>query len=130
MKPESVDKKMYSFKRLIKSFGYAITGIKDALKREQNLNIHFLVFVLVILLSIYFKVSHMEILIIILVSGLVISLEMVNTAIENTVDNQNKYSKEAKMAKDCASGAVLVAAITAIIIGIYIFLPRIIALFS
>ena len=130
MKPESVDKKMYSFKRLIKSFSYAITGIKDALKREQNLNIHFLVFVLVILLSIYFKVSHMEILIIILVSGLVISLEMVNTAIENTVDNQNKYSKEAKMAKDCASGAVLVAAITAIIIGIYIFLPRIIALFS
>ncbi len=130
MKPESQDKKMYSFKRLRKSFGYALEGIKAALKREQNLNIHFLAFLVVIICSIIFKISHVEILIILLVSGLVISLEMVNTAIENTVDIQNKVSKEAKMAKDCASGAVLVAAVLAIIIGLYIFIPRIIALFS
>ena len=128
MKPVLQDKKMFSLKRLIKSFKYASVGIKTSIFREQNLVIHMFFLVLVIILSIIFKISKLEFLIIILVSGLVISLELVNTAIENTVDINKTFSKEAGMAKDAASGAVLIAAITAIIIGLSIFLPKILEL--
>lgn len=126
MNQELKDKKMFSLKRLLKSFKYAFNGIKEALSTEQNLVIHMSVLVIVIILSILFKITKMEFLIIILVSGMVISLEMVNTAIENTVDISKKYSKEAKIAKDCGSGAVLISAITSIIIGLIIFIPKII----
>ena len=129
MKSELPNKKMFSFKRLRKSFVYAKSGIKASLKREQNLNIHMLFLVLVIICSIVLKISHFEFLIIILVSGLVISLELVNTAIENAVDINGKISKEAKLAKDAGSGAVLIAAITAIIVGLIIFVPKIIDFF-
>lgn len=125
----SQDKKMFSLKRLIKSFKYAINGIKAAVFREQNLVIHMFFLVITIIFSIIFKISHMEFLMIILVSGLVIALELVNTAIENTVDITNKYSEYAKLAKDSASGAVLIAAITAVIIGLIIFIPKFIELF-
>ena len=128
MKPGLQDKKMFSLKRLIKSFKYAINGIKSSLLTEQNLVIHMFFLVIVIIFSIIFKISKLEFLIIILVSGLVISLELVNTAIENTVDINKKISREAMLAKDSASGAVLVAAITAVIIGLIVFLPRIINL--
>ena len=129
MKSKLPNKKMFSFKRLRKSFVYAGSGIKASLKREQNLNIHMLFLVLVIICSIVLKISHFEFLIIILVSGLVISLELVNTAIENAVDINGKISKEAKLAKDAGSGAVLIAAITAIIVGLIIFVPKIIDFF-
>ena len=125
MKSELPNKKMFSFKRLRKSFVYAGSGIKASLKREQNLNIHMLFLVLVIICSIVLKISHFEFLIIILV----ISLELVNTAIENAVDINGKISKEAKLAKDAGSGAVLIAAITAIIVGLIIFVPKIIDFF-
>lgn len=129
MKSKLPNKKMFSFTRLRKSFVYAKSGIKASLKREQNLNIHMLFLVLVIICSIVLKISHFEFLIIILVSGLVISLELVNTAIENAVDINAKISKEAKLAKDAGSGAVLIAAITAIIVGLIIFVPKIIDFF-
>jgi len=129
MKQELKDKKMFSVKRLINSFKYAGEGIKTSVLREQNLVIHMFFLVMVLIFSIVFKISRYEFLIVIVVSGLVISLEMVNTAIENTVDISKKYSIEAKRAKDAASGAVLVSAIIAIIVGLTIFLPKIIALF-
>lgn len=130
MKQELKDKKMFSLKRLLNSFKYAGAGIKTSVIEEQNLVIHMSFLVIVIIFSIIFKISHMEFLIIILVSGVVIALELVNTAIENAVDINKKVSIEAKKAKDAASGAVLVGAITAVIIGIIIFLPKIIAIFE
>lgn len=129
MKQELKDKKMFSMKRLINSFKYASEGIKTSILREQNLVIHIFFLVMVLILSIIFKVNKYEFLAIIIVSALVISLEMVNTAIENTVDINKKYSLEAKRAKDAASGAVLVSAIIAILVGITIFWPKIIELF-
>ena len=112
------------------SFKYAFTGIKTSVLEEQNLVIHMAFLVLVIIFSIIFKITHIEFLIIILVSGMVIGLELVNTAIENTVDINPKISNEAKKAKDAASGAVLIGAITAVIIGLIIFIPRIINIFK
>ena len=123
-------KKKYSFKRLFRSFKYAFTGILKAYKTEQNLVIHTIVMALVLGVSWYFKISQVELMFIILSIGLVISLELVNTAIENTVDMaMPNMHPLAKNAKDIASGAVLFGCITAVAIGLIIFIPKIIDLF-
>ena len=119
-----------SFKRLFKSFKYATEGIIYAFKYEQNIIVHTLVMILVILLGIIVKLSIFEWLICLILFGLVIATEMINTAIEATVDLAcDKKDPLAKIAKDTASGAVLVFAITASIAGIIIFLPKIIERF-
>ena len=115
-----------SFKRLIKSFKYAIEGIIYAFKYEQNIIVHTLVMILVILLGITLKISIFEWLICLILFGLVIATEMINTSIEATVDLAcDKKHPLAKIAKDTASGAVLVFALTASIAGLIIFLPKI-----
>ena len=113
-------------KNIINSFKYALEGIFTALKAEKNMKIHFLIIILVIVLGIILKISKAEWIICIILFGFVITLELVNTAIENTVDliTQEKNPK-AKIAKDVAAGAVLIAAITAAIIGLIIFVPKI-----
>ena len=113
-------------KNIINSFKYALEGIFTALKAEKNMKIHFLIIILVIVLGIILKISKAEWIICIILFGFVIALELVNTAIENTVDliTQEKNPK-AKIAKDIAAGAVLIAAITAAIIGLIIFVPKI-----
>ena len=114
-------------KRLINSFKYAFEGIYTGLKIEQNMKIHFIIMILVIIFGIILKISKMEWIICIILFAFVISLELINTAIENTVDliTQEKNPK-AKIAKDVAAGAVLVSAIASAIIGLIIFVPKII----
>ena len=115
------------FKRLIKSFKYAIEGIIYAFKYEQNIIVHTLVMILVIILGIALKLSYFEWLICLILFGLVIATEMINTSIEAVVDLAcPKIDPLAKIAKDTASGAVLVFAITAAISGLIIFIPKII----
>ncbi len=107
------------------SFKYAIEGIISTLKKERNMFIHFLVSILVVIAGIYVKLSVTEWLICLLLFALVFSLELINTAIESTVDLVTlKKDKKAKLAKDAAAGAVLIACIFASIIGIIIFLPK------
>ncbi len=114
-------------KRLIKSFKYAIEGIIYAFKYEQNIIVHTLVMILVIILGIALKLSYFEWLICLILFGLVIATEMINTSIEAVVDLAcPKIDPLAKIAKDTASGAVLVFAITAAISGLIIFIPKII----
>lgn len=111
-------------KNRIISFKYALEGIWVALKDEPNLLIHLVITLLVILLGLYFNISLFEWLVLVLTFGLIISLELTNTAIEEAVDSFTESEHpSAKKAKDVAAGAVLVASITAIIIGIFIFLP-------
>ena len=118
-----------SFKRLIKSFKYALEGILYAFKYEQNIIVHTLVMILVIILGITVKLSVYEWLICLILFGLVIATEMINTSIEATVDLAcNKKDPLAKIAKDTASGAVLVFALVALIAGLIIFIPKIINL--
>ncbi len=114
-------------RKRLASFKYASHGIWQALKDGPNLQIHILFGIIAILLGLIFQITYFEWLIIILLIGLVISLELTNTAIEETVDyfTQNLHPG-AKRAKDVAAGAVLIAAITALIIGLFIFLPYII----
>ena len=123
-------KKKYSIKRFFKSFVYAATGIKEALKTEQNLLFDFIYAILTIILGIILKLSALEFAIVLLAVGLVISLEMVNTAIEYVVDMaMPEIHPLAKIGKDVAGGAVLVSAIMAFIVGLIIYLPKVIELF-
>lgn len=111
--------------KLTFSFKYAFEGIITTIKEERNMFIHFLIAIIVVITGIYVRLSLNEWFICLLLFALVFSLELINTAIENTVDLvATKKNKKAKIAKDAAAGAVLIAAIFASIIGIIIFLPK------
>lgn len=121
---------MISIRLLRKSFGYAFVGITTALEENQNLRIHFLVAVIVMLASVVLNVSRFEMGILGVMILLVISAEMINTSIEHMVDLiTNEHRKEAKVAKDVAAGMVLVNSIGSIIVGVIIFIPHVLALF-
>ena len=112
---------------LLKSFHYAFQGIKVNILTERNLAIHFLVMLLVIVFGFIFNISITEWLICILLFGCVITLELMNTAIETAIDIcMPEINPKAKLAKDTSAGAVLVIAIVAVIVGIIIFGPKII----
>ena len=113
-------------KKLLKSFKYAFEGIFTGIKEEQNIKIHIAIMILVIIFGIMLKISKAEWIICIILFGLVISMELINTAIENTVDLITKEKNEqAKRAKDIAAGGVLICALFSAFIGICIFLPKI-----
>ena len=110
---------------LLKSFYYAFQGIKVNILTERNLVIHFLVMLLVIVCGFVFKISVTEWLICILLFGFVITLELMNTAIETAIDIcMPEINPKAKLAKDTSAGAVLVVAIVSVVIGIMIFGPK------
>lgn len=115
---------------LIKSFKYAFTGIFTALKKERNMKIHFVVASLVVILGMLLKISKIELTLCIFAITLVISAELLNTAIETIVDMiTTKQNEKAKIAKDVSAGAVLITAIGAATVGIIIFLPKIAQIF-
>lgn len=114
-------------KKFLKSFVYAFNGIFTSIKNERNIKIHIVIMILVIIFGIVLKISKTEWLICIILFGLVISMELINSAIEKVVDLVTKEKNEqAKIIKDTAAGAVLVTAIAAAIIGFMIFVPYII----
>ena len=117
--------------RFLKSFVYAYEGIKHGYKNGQNIIVMTFLGAIAIILSFVFKITYIEKLIIILLIAIILPLELINTAIEATVDlhDENKKSANGKIAKDCASGALLIASIMALIIGMIIFMPHIIKLF-
>ncbi len=113
-------------KKLRNSFKYAFEGIKEAWSTEQNLKIHFIIMFIVIIAGFIFKISVMEWIVCLILFALVISLELINTAIETTVDiAMPEINEKAKYAKDIAAGAVLFSAIIAAIVGLIIFLPKV-----
>ena len=116
-------------KPLLKTLSYGFNGIFYTLRHERNMVIHFLVMILVIIAGIVFKITFVEWGICFVLFALVLSLELMNTALENVVDLVTEEKKaKAKVLKDAAAGAVLVAALFAVIIGISIFLPRLLNL--
>lgn len=126
MRSEFDVKETHSVKALIKSFQHAFCGILTSFVIGRNIKVHYTAALAAVLSGLSFGISKVELLIILLISAQVICLEMVNTAIERTVDLvTSEYHIYAKIAKDVAAGAVLVAAIFATIIGGIIFLPYI-----
>ena len=115
-------------KRLVNSFKYAFSGIVQAYVGEQNLKIHTLIAVIVVIGGGLFKISYVEWLVCLILIGLVLMAEFFNTAIEYVVDLASPdIHPLAKAAKDTASAGVLVFAIISALIGTIIFLPKIIA---
>ena len=114
-------------KKLINSFKYAFSEIVTAFKSETNMKIHFTMMMLVIIFGILLKISLNEWLVCIMLFCMVIGSEMINTAVENVVNLAMPTKNEvAKNAKDISAGAVLVFAIGSAIIGLIIFIPKII----
>lgn len=112
-----------------KSFGYAFEGIWTGIRKERNMRIHCLVVILVTAAGTFFGLTAMEWCICLLLFGMVISLELVNTAVEAVVDLVTEEKKPlAKIAKDTAAGAVLFTAVMAVIIGCIIFIPHLLEL--
>lgn len=110
---------------LIESFNYAISGIIYALKTQRNMRIHLFVALLVLFTSSFFDFSATEVLLILFAIVLVIIAELVNTAIESTVDLVTlDYHPLAKIAKNVAAGAVLVAAVNSVVVGYLVFFKR------
>lgn len=108
--------------RLIKSFGFAFQGIYHLIRKERNFQWHLAALVVVTIAGFYFNISRVEWLSILLISALVLSLEAINTAIEKLCDlytlEQNPLIKRIK---DISAGAVLIAAIIAVLIALLIF---------
>ena len=116
---------------ILKSFRFALDGIRFALKTQKNLHIHLTIASLVILLSVFLHCSSIEITILLLTIVVVISLELVNTAIEATIDLVSPHSQPlAKIAKDLGAAAVLIAALCSVIIGVIILGPIIQPIFT
>ena len=117
-------------KRLLNSFKFAIAGIIDLFSFTPNAKIHLALAFVAIFFGFYLKVNSVEWCLIIFAIGIVIAAEAFNTSIEyltNLVTTE--YDELAKKTKDVAAGAVLISALTAAIIGIIIFVPKILLLF-
>ena len=112
--------------RFDKSLKHAIEGIKVCYLRERNMKIHIFIMMCVMICGFVFHIAYFEWIICLLLFAIVISLELVNTAVEAVVDLCSpQIHPLAKYAKDVAAGAVLVSAILATVIGLLIFIPKI-----
>ena len=120
-------KRQKGIKKFINSFTYPVKGLRYAYRNEQNLVVDIGIALIVIIASFIFKVSLIEAAILALTIGMVLACELINTAIEATVDLvTEEYHPLAKVAKDTSAAAVFVFAIVSIVVGLIIFLPKII----
>lgn len=121
------DEAPHGDRRLISSFRYAFAGILHVLRSQRNFRIHLAITALVILLGLWLRLASLEWAIIALTVALVFMAEMFNTVAETAIDMAtDQYHPLAKRAKDVAAGAVLTAAIIAVIAGLLIFGPHLI----
>ncbi len=112
-----------------KSFSFAMSGMRQAIATEPNLRIHFGFAAAAIILALILGLTAIEWVIILSVIFYVISLELLNTVIEALVNMVSpQIRKEAKIAKDVSAAVVFCAAVLSVFVGIFLFLPKIIAL--
>lgn len=109
-------------RKLLDSFNYAINGIIHALRTQRNMRIHFIVSLIVLGACFIYDITKIEFITLAITITMVISAELVNTAIESAIDlTTNYYHPLAKIAKNAAAGAVLITAINAVLVGYVIF---------
>jgi diacylglycerol kinase (ATP) len=107
---------------IIESFNYAIEGLVHVLRTQRNMRIHFAVAVLVIVLAVVVGVSRIELIALLISIAFVLIAEMINSAIEGAIDAATtSFDPMAKLAKDIAAGAVLIAALNAVAVGYLVF---------
>lgn len=117
--------------RFIKSFRYAIEGLIAAAKSEANVQFHLVFALIVVLAGFFFAIHAWEWVAVILCISMVMGMELINTSIEKAMDllHPDQHPK-VKIIKDIAAGAVLLTSIGSAIIGLIIFLPKILVLFG
>lgn len=119
----------FSIKKRIKSFSYAFAGLKVLFREEHNSWIHAVAAVLAVAMGFLFRISPMEWIAVVIVIGMVFAAEIINSSIERTADFVKAERDDRKRdIKDLGAAAVLVCAIAAAVVGIIIFIPKIIAL--
>ncbi|MDH6305284.1 diacylglycerol kinase (ATP) [Parabacteroides sp. PF5-5] len=124
-----MDNKGFTLRKRLASFKYAFNGIKLLLRHEHNAWIHTIATVCVLIAGFLLNISSTEWIAVIIVIGMVLSAEAFNTAVEKLSDVVSpEYNEMIKQVKDLMSGGVLFTAIAAAIVGLIIFLPKIIAL--
>ncbi len=107
---------------LLESFNYAFEGIIHVLRTQRNMRIHFVVAAVVLVAALATGVSRLELIALLLAIAFVMIAEMINTAIEGAVDvSTTSFDPNAKLAKDIAAGAVLIATINAVAVGYLVF---------
>ncbi|MEI7594472.1 MAG: diacylglycerol kinase family protein [Bacteroidota bacterium] len=112
--------------KLLLSFKYALNGIKNLIETEKNFKIQLLLALTTLILGFYFNISKSEWILIIICFASVLTAEAFNSAIEKLVDLVSPdYNEKAGKIKDIAAGAVLITALNTAIIGMIIFIPKI-----
>ena len=111
---------------LWESLDFAFQGIVHVLKTQRNMKIHFLIAFLVLIGSLFLNITRLELIILFIVITLVLIMELINTSIEIIIDMlAEEYNFRAKIAKNVSAGAVLLAALNAVVIGYFIFMNKI-----
>jgi len=114
----------------IKSIEYALEGVKTALKEEPNFKIHFAIAILVLILAVFLGFSSTEWLLLLFTISFVLVVEFINTSLEDVVNLINpEVHPIAKKAKDVMAAAVLISAITSVLVGVTLFLPKLLGYF-
>lgn len=109
----------------LKSFTWAFEGIVYVLRTQRNMKIHFAIAILVFGASLFFELTRTELVVLLLTISFVLVMEMLNTAVEAAIDTfGTAFDPMAKIAKDVAAGAVLIAAINAVAVAYLIFFDR------
>ncbi|MDR1154083.1 MAG: diacylglycerol kinase family protein [Bacteroidales bacterium] len=121
-----MNQEKFSCKKRRASFRYAFNGLKLLIKEEHNARIHAFVALCVLIAGWGFGISRNEWIAVILCIGMVIALELINSAIERMADFVSPEKRpEIKKIKDLSAGAVLTGAIAAATVGLIVFLPKI-----
>jgi diacylglycerol kinase (ATP) len=128
MKESPKEQEAFSIVKRAKSFSHAFRGIKVLVMTQHNAWVHVFFMLLAVVLGFYFCISLYEWLSLIIVIGMVLTAEAFNTAMEFDMDlTSPEYHPFARDTKDVAAGAVLISATTAFVVGLVIFIPKIIS---
>ena len=113
------------------SFSYAFSGIRLALKNEPNIRVHFVVAILVAVVAYFLKFTRLEWIVLAFTVAFVLILELINTTLEEIVDMVSPGVRQrARVAKDVSAAAVLISALLSVVIGGFLFLPKILPLLN
>ena len=124
-----MDTNRFSIKRRLKSFRYAFSGLRVLVREEHNARIHLFATVCVIVMGVLFRISCTEWVAVALAIGLVFGMEAINSAVENICDFVcPERDARIKKIKDLAAAAVLLSAIAALAVGLFIFIPKIMSI--
>lgn len=108
------------------SFDYAFSGLRTALKKEPNIRIHLIIALLAIILAFFLNFNSVEWIILAFTIAFVLILELINTTLESLINMVSpEIKEEARIAKDVSAAAVLISAILSVIVGAFLFLPKI-----